>query len=507
MTDTAISMEKGKRLCLIAMSALCGILFVSFHVAEAQNSQTPFPKPETVPAPLLVQGLPDFTALIEATSPSVVNIRTMTRMSQGAQSPFGNVPPEMRDFFEYFFDSPEFGHTLPVPQGQEPLLRPSGVASGFIISSDGYIMTNAHVVENADDIIVVLPNSTHEYHARVVGSDKRTDVALLQIEGVSNLPVVRIGDANALKVGEWVVAIGSPFGLDNTVTAGIISAKQRDTGDYVNFIQTDVAINPGNSGGPLINMRGEVVGINSQIYSRSGGFMGISFSIPIDEAMTVAEQLRTQGFVERGRIGITISPISAELAQTIGVGDEAHGALVHSVEENGSAQRAGIQAGDIIIQVNSHEITSPKELQRYIGNIKPDSEINVRVFRRGEWKEFTVKVDAVGDENMAIRSAQQSEPLNNMQDVAVLGVRVADLNSEEKITLGLNAGVVIRQTNPYARRVGLREGDVILAVGNVEIRSVSALQAMADSFKDESSIALQIRRGNGVAYIVMQPIH
>lgn len=505
MANKALSMKKAKRLYLIAITSLCGIFFVSSHTV-AQSVQPPFPQPEAVPAPLLVQGLPDFTALIKSAGPSVVNIRTMTRISQGGQSAFGNIPPEMRDFFEHFFDSPDFGHRLPAPPGQEPSLRPSGVASGFIISSDGYIMTNAHVVENVDDIIVVLPNSTREYHARVVGSDKRTDVALLQIEGVSNLPVVRIGNTNALKVGEWVLAIGSPFGLDNTVTAGIISAIQRDTGDYVNFIQTDVAINPGNSGGPLINMRGEVVGINSQIYSRSGGFMGISFSIPIDEAMAVAEELRTQGFVERGRIGITISPISAELAQTLGVGNEAHGALVHSVEENGSAQRAGILAGDIIVAVNSQTITSPKELQRYIGNIKPGSEINVRIFRRGELKDFTVKVDAVGDENTSIRPAQQLESLNNMQDVAVLGVRVADLNSEEKRTLGLDAGVVIRQINPYARRFGLREGDVILAVGNVEIKSVSALQAMADSLKDESSIALQIRRGNGVAYIVMQPI-
>ncbi|HNO41187.1 MAG TPA: trypsin-like peptidase domain-containing protein, partial [Ottowia sp.] len=286
------------------------------------------------PAAPIVRGLPDFTDLVEQVGPAVVNIRTVERVRTGIGRNGPMMDEEMQEFFRRFFGLPLPGVPRQGPRQQEPQEPaerevPRGVGSGFILTADGFVMTNAHVVDGADEVLVTLTDK-REFKARIVGADKRTDVAVVKIEA-SGLPAVRIGDVSRLKVGEWVMAIGSPFGLDNTVTAGIVSAKQRDTGDYLPFIQTDVAVNPGNSGGPLINMRGEVVGINSQIYSRSGGFMGISFAIPIDEAMRVSEQLRASGRVTRGRIGVQIDQVSKEVAESIGLG-KPQGALVRGVE-------------------------------------------------------------------------------------------------------------------------------------------------------------------------------
>jgi len=289
--------------------------------------------------------LPDFTDLVDAVDPSVVNIRTLEKGKPSSAS--GGVDEQMLEFFK------RFGIPVPpgTPRGQRPSPspgqpdedRPRGVGSGFILTADGFVMTNAHVVDGADEVIVTLPDK-REFKAKIIGADKRTDVAVVKIDAVG-LPAVKIGDISRLRVGEWVMAIGSPFGLENTVTAGIVSAKQRDTGDYLPFIQTDVAINPGNSGGPLINMRGEVVGINSQIYSRSGGYQGISFAIPIDEAMRVAEQLRSTGKVTRGRIGVQIDQVSKDIAESIGLG-KAQGALIRGVESGAPAEKAGIEAGE-----------------------------------------------------------------------------------------------------------------------------------------------------------------
>ena len=304
------------------------------------------------PAMAQARGLPDFTDLVDQVGPSVVNIRTMEKISARPAQGGTLGEEEMLEFFK------RFGLPIPNVPRQAPRQnrpqqpdeeQPRGVGSGFILSADGLIMTNAHVVEGADEVLVTLTDK-REFKAKIIGADKRTDVALVKIEA-AGLPAVRVGDVNRLRVGEWVMAIGSPFGLENTVTAGIVSAKQRDTGDYLPFIQTDVAINPGNSGGPLINMRGEVVGINSQIYSRSGGFMGISFAIPMDEAVRVSDQLRSAGRVSRGRIGVQIDQVSKDVAESIGLGKPI-GAMVRGVEAGGPAEKAGVEAGDIIFLMN-----------------------------------------------------------------------------------------------------------------------------------------------------------
>ena len=331
----------------LAAGACVAVLWSASHGdVEAQTSSavaTPVAPAAVAAAQPLVSGLPDFTVLVDQVGPSVVNIRTIERVRQSSPSA-GSPDEQMLEFFRRF--------GLPVPPGAVPrgpqrpdrgpeTERPRGVGSGFVLSSDGFIMTNAHVVDGADEVVVTLPDK-REFKAKVVGSDKRTDVAVVKIE-TNGLKPVRIGDVNRLLVGEWVMAIGSPFGLENTVTAGIVSAKQRDTGDFLPFIQTDVAINPGNSGGPLINLRGEVVGINSQIYSRSGGFQGISFAIPIDEAVRVSDQLRATGKVVRGRIGVAIDNVTKELAESLGL-PKAEGALVRGVERVYSLQQSDSQA-------------------------------------------------------------------------------------------------------------------------------------------------------------------
>ncbi|RUS66354.1 Putative serine protease HtrA [Saezia sanguinis] len=484
--------------------------FIGAGVSNAQTSpsESAFPVPSATPSSLLVQGLPDFSALVESAGPSVVNIRTMARLRAGSPGP-GNMTPEMQEFFEFFFNSPMPGpsprSSRPGQEGDDYVLRPSGVGSGFIISADGYIMTNAHVVSGADEIIVTLSNR-REYRATVVGADKRTDVAVVKIDGVNQLPVVRVGNPDMLKVGEWVVAIGSPFGLENTVTAGIVSAKQRDTGEYVNFIQTDVAINPGNSGGPLINLRGEVVGINSQIYSRSGGFMGISFSIPIDEAMYVAQQLRGHGYVERGRIGVQITPTSSEVTQAIGLGEDAYGALVNIVSEASPAEKAGIQAGDIITEVNGQRVERFSDLPRMIGNLKPGEQAQLKVFRRGEWKTMTVIVEAIPAETATSRTQQTpARPAPAATSVNKLGISVTDLSDVHKRELQLKSGVVVRSVNPAAARAGLREGDVILAIGKTDIRDVKHFNDMVEKLDASQNAVLLVRRGNGVQYVLIRP--
>jgi len=335
--------------------------------------------------------LPDFTELVERVGPSVVNIRTMERARSAAVPGAGGIDPNMEEFFRRFGIPLPGGRGAPRSPGggndDEPQQR--GVGSGFILSADGYVMTNAHVVEGADELLVTLTDK-REFKAKVIGADKRTDVAVVKIE-TTGLPAVKLGDVGKLKVGEWVMAIGSPFGLENSVTAGIVSAKARDTGDYLPFIQTDVAINPGNSGGPLINLRGEVVGINSQIYSRSGGFMGISFAIPIDEAKNVADQLRANGRVIRGRIGVTIAPVTKDVAESIGLG-KATGALVRGAESGGPADKAGIEAGDIITKVDGKLIEKSGDLPRIVGAAKPGSKAVLQVFRRGGYRDLTVTV-------------------------------------------------------------------------------------------------------------------
>ena len=452
--------------------------------------------------------LPDFTELVEKVGPSVVNIRTLERASKGvAAAPGGSgMDPNMEEFFR------RFGIPLPGGRGgprgggggggdEEPQQR--GVGSGFILSADGYVMTNAHVVDGADELLVTLTDK-REFKAKVIGLDKRTDVAVVKIEA-SGLPAVKLGDVSRLKVGEWVMAIGSPFGLENSVTAGIVSAKARDTGDYLPFIQTDVAINPGNSGGPLINMRGEVVGINSQIYSRSGGFMGISFAIPIDEASRVADQLRAGGRVIRGRIGVTIAPVTKEVAESIGLGRPA-GALVRGAESGGPADKAGIEAGDIITKVDGKVIEKSGDLPRLVGAAKPGSKTVLQVFRRGAYKDVAVTVaEFEPDPPTRVSQADAGAAAAAAAGKTALGLTVSELTDAAKRELKLRGGVKVDAVDGAAARAGLREGDVILALDNSEVADVKQFLAVAAKAEKARAVSVMVRRGEWVNYLVIRP--
>ncbi|MGH8769225.1 MAG: DegQ family serine endoprotease, partial [Burkholderiales bacterium] len=360
-----------------------------------------------------VQGLPDFTELVEKQGPAVVNVSTTSAARSGPQSPV----PEDDPFYDFFR---RFGP----PQPRDYEARSLG--SGFIISADGYILTNAHVVEAAEDINVKL-NDKREFKAKVIGSDKRTDVAVIKIEA-SGLPAVRIGDPERLKVGEWVLAIGSPFGFENTVTAGIVSAKGRSLPqeNYVPFIQTDVAINPGNSGGPLFNLKGEVVGMNSQIYSRTGGFMGLSFAIPIDVAMDITHQLRTAGRVSRGRIGVVIQEVTKELAESFGL-PKAAGALVNSVEKGGPADKAGLEPSDVILKFDGKTVNSTSDLPRIVAQTRPGSKATMQIWRKGAARDVTVTVGEMPEEKVAQRPGRRDNKSGNV--VARLGLTVSELSA------------------------------------------------------------------------------
>ena len=453
----------------------------------------------------LVRGLPDFTELVEQVGPSVVNIRTLEKV-RPAEPDNGAPDEEMQEFFRRFFgvpmpnvprSSPRQGPRQNRPQPEES--QPRGVGSGFILTGDGFIMTNAHVVDGADEVVVTLTDK-REFKAKIVGLDKRTDVAVVKINA-SGLPAVKVGDVSRLKVGEWVMAIGSPFGLDNTVTAGIVSAKQRDTGDYLPFIQTDVAINPGNSGGPLINMRGEVVGINSQIYSRSGGFMGISFAIPMDEAMRVSDQLRANGRVTRGRIGVQIDQVTKEVAESIGLG-KPQGALIRGVEEGSPAEKAGIEAGDIIVRFDGKPIDKASDLPRLVGNTKPGSRVSLTVFRRGANKDLSITVAEVQPEKTVAQKAQEER---KSAAAAPLGLVVGELTEAQKRELRVRGGVRIESVADAAARAGVREGDVVLAVANTEVLGVRDFEAILARLDKNRPVSLLIRRGETAQYVLIRP--
>ncbi len=442
--------------------------------------------------------LPDFTELVEKVGPSVVNIRTMERTGRGAAPGGSGVDPSMEEFFRRFGIPLPGGRGAPRGGDEEPQQR--GVGSGFILSADGYVMTNAHVVDGADELLVTLTDK-REFKAKVIGLDKRSDVAVVKIEA-TGLPAVKLGDVNRLKVGEWVMAIGSPFGLENSVTAGIVSAKGRDTGDYLPFIQTDVAINPGNSGGPLINMRGEVVGINSQIYSRSGGFMGISFAIPIDEASRVADQLRSGGRVIRGRIGVTIAPVTKEVAESIGLGKPA-GALVRGAESGGPADKAGIEAGDIITKVDGRVIEKSGDLPRLVGATKPGSKTVLQVFRRGSYRDIAVTV-AEFEADVPTKVAQ-SEPNAPPGSKTALGLTVSELSEAARREFKLRGGVRVDAVDGAAGRAGLRDGDVILALDNIEIHDLKQFMVVAAKAEKARAVSVMVRRGEWVNYLVIRP--
>jgi serine protease Do len=439
--------------------------------------------------PAQAKELPDFAELAERQGPAVVNIST-TGTVRGQQA----LPPgaEEDPFFDFFR---RFGP----PQPREYESRSLG--SGFIISQDGYILTNAHVVEAADEITVRLTDK-REFKAKVIGADRRTDIAVLKIDA-SALPSVTFGDPAKLRVGEWVVAIGSPFGFENTVTAGIVSAKGRSLPqeNFVPFIQTDVAINPGNSGGPLFNLKGEVVGINSMIFSRTGGFMGVSFAIPIDVAADVARQLQATGRVSRGRIGVVIQEVTKELAESFGL-PRAAGALVNSVEKGGPADKAGIQAADVILKFDNKDIEASNELPRIVASTRPGSKVSVQVWRKGERKDLTVVVGETPEDRLARRQQPGRKPSG--EALGKLGLTVAELAAEQKRELNVAGGVLVESAEGGAARAGIRRGDVILGVGNQEVKSVDELARMLAPGDRPRTVALLIKRGEGSLYIPLR---
>jgi serine protease Do len=459
----------------------------------------------------LVQGLPDFTALVERVGPAVVNIRTTQRVQTAANGlpdmPEG-MDEQMQELFRRFFGGPMPGMPAPnkkdAPKGNpgsnDNEERTRGVGSGFVVSADGLVMTNAHVVEGADEVYVTLTDK-RELKAKIIGVDKRTDVAVVKIES-QNLPVLPIGNVSQLKVGEWVMAIGSPFGLENTVTAGIVSAKARDTGEEIRFIQTDVAVNPGNSGGPLINMRGEVVGINSQILSRSGGFMGISFSIPIDDAMKVADQLRAGGKVIRGRIGVQIEPVTKDVADSLGL-SKAEGAVVRFVEPGGPADKAGVEAGDIIIRFDGKTVEKAGDLPRLVGGTKPGQQAKMQVFRRGAYKDLNVSVmELDGDKPRAEAPTKGSSKLAE----SALGLKLSELSASQKRELKVNGGVVVDAVEGPAARVGIKTGDVILAIANVQVADVPQFESVLAKLDRKRPVSVLVRRGEWAQYAVIRPM-
>ena len=436
-----------------------------------------------------VQGLPDFTELVEKQGPAVVNVSTTSTAHGGsAQSPV----PEDDPFYDFFR---RFGP----PQPRDYETRSLG--SGFIVSADGYILTNAHVVDMADDVTVKL-NDKREFKAKVIGADKRTDVAVIKIEA-SGLPAVKIGDPEKLRVGEWVLAIGSPFGFESTVTAGIVSAKGRSLPqeNYVPFIQTDVAINPGNSGGPLFNLKGEVVGINSQIYSRTGGFMGLSFAIPIDVAMNISNQLRTTGRVSRGRIGVVIQEVTKELAESFGL-PKPSGALVNSVEKGGPADKAGIEASDVILKFDGKEVSSSSDLPRIVAQSRPGSKATAQVWRKGTARDVSVTVGEMPEEKTAQRPGRKDTKPGNV--VARLGLTLSELNSEQRKELVLSGGLLVEDAQGAAAKAGIRRGDVLLAINNQDVKSVDQLNQLLSQFEKARSVALLIRRGDGALYVPLR---
>ncbi len=434
--------------------------------------------------------LPDFTALAEKQGAAVVNIST-TMMPRSAQEAPNR--PEGDPFNEFFR---RFGPQMPREQDARSL------GSGFIISADGYIMTNAHVVDSADRITVRLTDK-REFRAKVIGADKRTDVALLKIEA-SGLPKITVGEPSKLKVGEWVVAIGSPFGFDNSVTAGIVSAKGRSLpqDNFVPFIQTDVAVNPGNSGGPLFSMDGDVVGINSQIYTRSGGFMGLAFAIPIDVAMEVADQLRETGKVTRGKIGVTIQELTRELAESFGL-SKPDGALISSVEKGGAADKAGIEASDVILKFDGKPVASSTDLPRIVAATKPGSKVIIDLWRKGAAKQVTAVIAEMQETGK--QAVGSKKPDDGIELVARLGISVSELNKQQQEELQIDGGLLIEDVKgSAARAAGLQHGDLLLAIGNVSIRTLVQFNEVLKQTPKGRNVALLVRRGDNASYIAIK---
>ena len=450
--------------------------------------------------------IPDFADLVEKASPAVVNIRTTEKVQvQQAQGGIPGMPEDQAEFFRRFFGVPIPGIPSTPKQAQpnpgKPQEADRGVGSGFIIESNGLILTNAHVVEGANTIYVTLTDK-REFKAKLLGLDKRTDIAVVKIEA-RDLPKLPLGDSSRVRVGEWVLAIGSPFGLENTVTAGIVSAKSRDTGDYLPFIQTDVAVNPGNSGGPLLNTAGQVIGINSQIFSRSGGYMGISFAIPIDEAMRVADQLKTSGKMTRGRIGVALGEMTKEVAESLGLG-KPRGAYVRNVDPGGPASAGGIESGDVILSFNGREIAKSTDLPRLVGETKPGTTAIVQVWRKGATRDLTV---TVGDSESTQSAGKKTEtPSANSGNTNSFGVSITDLSDAKKKELNIKSGIEVTGVGDGAfAKAGIRPGDVIIRIGDTDITGVKQFEALVKALDANKAVPVFVRRADSTLVIPVRP--
>jgi serine protease Do len=452
----------------------------------------------TLHAPLHAQGrLPDFKPLMKKQGPAVVNVITTRKpaAAPGSGAPGAGAPgargPAPEDPLS------EFLRRFAPEQGPGERAQPrQGMGSGFIISQDGFVLTNAHVVAGFDDVMVKLADAKREFKAKVIGVDKRTDIALLKVDA-TGLPVVTLGDSSKVEAGEWVAAIGSPFGFANTITAGIVSAKGRSLPDdaYVSFIQTDVAINPGNSGGPLLNLQGEVVGVNSMIYSGTGGYMGVSFAIPIEVALDVAKQLRSTGKVTRGRIGIGIQPLTKELAQSFKM-DATSGAVVVAVEPGAPAEKAGVQIGDVVLAWNGKKIDDPNELPRLVAAIKPGADATMTVWRTGKPQTLRVSVGEV----TADADAKADPPA---KETNRLGLAVRELPASERKTLGVDFGVLVTDVNRTDAGGPIQPGDVIVAVNQSKFSSVEEFDKLIAATQKGDTVALLVRRGEGALYVTV----
>ena len=448
---------------------------------------------QSAPQAVAGQGIPDFSAIVEANKAAVVNITATINAGAAGRSAMPRGPGGQPGQDEEDDDNPlnEFFRRF---QGQAPPMPQQGMGSGFVVAADGVILTNAHVVEGADEVRVKLTDR-REFKGKVVGVDKQTDIAVVRIDA-KDLRPVKLGDPSKIRVGEWVLAIGSPFGFENTVTAGIVSATSRSLpeGTYVPFIQTDAAVNPGNSGGPLFNLRGEVIGINSAIYSRTGGYMGLAFAIPIDVAKSVEEQLLKTGKVERGRVGVGIQEVSASLARSFGL-ERPHGALVSTVESGGPADKAGLKPGDVILAFNGKPVERSSELPPQVAATKPGTKAEMEVWRGGKKQTLGVVVGELQNEQVAKGKPPATE--HNK-----LGLAVRPLNGEEKKELGVAQGVIVEQASGPAARAGIRPGDVITSVNGAPVKTVEELRRLVEKSKD--SVALLVRRGDQSIFVPLE---
>jgi serine protease Do len=455
--------------------------------AAAPGQPLPGPQPQadasTTPR-AQASGLPDFTVLVETQGPAVVNVVT-TRSARAGGT--GEVPDDpLFDFFRRF---------MPNPPDPGPENRAQGIGSGFIISTDGYVLTNAHVVADSDEVTVRLADS-REFKGKIVGVDIRTDVALLKVNA-TGLPTVKLGNSENLKVGEWVAAIGSPFGFVNTITAGIVSAKGRSLPDesFVPFIQTDVAVNPGNSGGPLLNLRGEVVGINSAIYSRTGGYMGVSFAIPIEVALDVSRQLQTTGKVTRGRLGVQIQSLTPELAKSFGL-NNTNGVLVALVEPRSPAEKAGLQPGDVILTFDGKPVSDASELPRAVAATKPGTSVTVEIWRGGAKRQVKATLGEFPSENVAQQQSPETRKSSNR-----LGLTVRELAPPQRKALGIEYGVIVEAITNPGPNMQVQRGDIIIAVNNVYFKSLDEFNRIVQKQPPGSIVALLVRRGDAALYI------